>query len=89
MILLHLVSEQDRLTKHLLSPDQLYRASDVLKRPCAVPASPGIYAWYFTRMLGFIRSDGCHKVGDHVLLYMGISPKAPPDNGRPGVTEDF
>ena len=31
---------------------------------------------------GFIDASDCHRVGERVLLYVGISPKAPPANGK-------
>ncbi len=61
------VSERDDLKESLLLPDHLYRASDVLNRPCAVPANPGVYVWYFNRVPGFIRADECHKISDYAL----------------------
>jgi hypothetical protein len=73
----------DKPAERLLSPDHLYNASEVLARPSVVPASAGIYAWYFNQVPGFVDTAACHRYGDHVLLYVGISPKAPPANGRP------
>jgi hypothetical protein len=66
----------------LLRPTRLYRAVDVLTRPTPVPASAGIYAWYFNEVPPGIDPSGCHRHDDLVLLYAGISPKAPPTNGR-------
>ena len=66
----------------LLRPTRLYRAVDVLTRPTPVPASAGIYAWYFNEVAPGIDPSGCHRHDDLVLLYAGISPKAPPTNGR-------
>jgi hypothetical protein len=67
----------------LLRPDVLYTAEAVLSRPGPVPASAGVYAWYFSRVPSQVQTDGCHVVGDSTLLYVGISLKAPPANGRP------
>jgi hypothetical protein len=33
--------------EELLVPDRLYTAAEVLARDCPVPASPGVYGWYF------------------------------------------
>jgi hypothetical protein len=66
----------------LLRPDALYTAEAVLSRPGPVPASAGVYAWYFSRIPPRVPTDSCHVVGDATLLYVGISPKAPPMNGR-------
>jgi hypothetical protein len=72
----------DRLAERLLCPDRLYSASEVLARPSAVPASAGVYAWYFSQVPGFVDATACHRFGDHALLYVGISPKSPPANGK-------
>jgi hypothetical protein len=72
----------DRSTQRLLHPEHLYTASEVLARPCPVPISPGVYAWYFDASLPLIDAKGCHRIDGRTLLYVGISPKAPPLNGR-------
>jgi hypothetical protein len=66
---------------HLLHPQHLYSASEVLCRPCPVPASPGVYAWYFDAPLPFIDASACHRIDGRALLYVGISPKAPSIKG--------
>ncbi|EIM27204.1 GIY-YIG nuclease family protein [Microvirga lotononidis] len=71
------------LTERLLHPDRLYSASEVLARPSLVPGSAGVYAWYFSQVPSFVDAAACHRHGDHTLLYVGISPKAPPTNGKP------
>ncbi|MGH6963812.1 MAG: GIY-YIG nuclease family protein [Phenylobacterium sp.] len=62
---------------------QLASRRDVLSRPSVVPSSPGVYAWYFSRVPPGIDTTECHVVGGQTLLYVGISPKEPPTNGRP------
>ena len=66
----------------LLRPMRLYRAMEVLARPPAVPRSAGIYAWYFNEVPPLVDPRNCHRHDDKVLLYVGISPKAGPNNGR-------
>jgi hypothetical protein len=66
----------------LLRPDRLFGASDITIRPCPVPASPGVYAFYFSEPPPGIDTSGCHRVDQHALLYVGIAPKPPPLNGR-------
>lgn len=66
----------------LLHPERLYTAADVIGRPSAVPARPGVYGWYFDEAPPHVDVTGCHRHGAMVLLYVGISPKAPPSNGR-------
>lgn len=56
--------------------------AQVLARPTPVPSAPGVYGWYFDVVPGAIDTTGCQRVGDFWLLYVGISPKAPPANGR-------
>jgi hypothetical protein len=73
----------DRHIQHLLYPKHLYTASEVLCRPCPVPTSPGVYAWYFDAPVPLIDSTGCHRIDGRALLYVGISPKAPSLKGLP------
>jgi hypothetical protein len=67
----------------LLSPSRLATAAEVLDRPSAVPAAPGVYAWYFDQLPPAVPTEGCHRVEDKTLLYVGISPKAPSKGGGP------
>ncbi|GAA1274329.1 hypothetical protein GCM10009677_29430 [Sphaerisporangium rubeum] len=66
----------------LLRPDRLYGAEEIRARDCPMPAAAGVYAWYFTSPPPGVPLDGCHEWHGAVLLYVGISPKAPPTNGR-------
>lgn len=66
----------------LLSPDRLFNRAEILSSPSPVPKSPGVYAWYFDEIPGDVPTQGCHRVFGHTLLYVGISPSAPPTNGR-------
>ncbi len=66
----------------LLSPAKLYTAAEVMSRQSPVPRRPGIYAWYFDEIPGGADPKGCHKQDGMTLLYVGISPSAPPTNGR-------
>lgn len=54
----------------------------VLGRPSPVPAEPGVYAWYFRDLPPSIDASGCHQAEELTLLYVGISPREPPANGR-------
>jgi hypothetical protein len=69
--------------KPLLHPTHFYSAPEILSRPCPVPNSPGVYAWYFDAPLPLIDMTGCHRVDGRALLYVGISPKAPSLKGPP------
>lgn len=55
---------------------------EVLSRPCPVPLEPGVYAWFFKRVPHQIDVTGCYSTDGMTLLYVGISPKEPPTNGR-------
>ena len=68
----------------LLAPARLWTRAEVLARPSPVPATAGVYAWYFTAPPPGVPVQGCHRVDGAVLLYVGISPKKPPaGGGRP------
>lgn len=65
----------------LLAPAELLDTRAVLDRPSRVAAVPGLYAWYFRKPPPGVPTTGCHTHAGLVLLYVGISPKAPPRNG--------
>ncbi|MEV0330834.1 GIY-YIG nuclease family protein [Micromonospora echinospora] len=67
----------------LLRPARLYGAEDVRRRECPIPAVPGVYGWYFASPPSLVPLEGCYRWNGLILLYVGISPKAPPTNGRP------
>lgn len=66
----------------LISPPKLWRRSEVLQRPTPVPAAAGVYAWWFDELPADFSTVGCAQSGGLTLLYTGISPKRPPQNGR-------
>jgi hypothetical protein len=68
----------------VLDPARVWSRGEVLQRPCPVPAGPGVYGWYFKQLPYPIDTRGCVVLGDLTLLYVGISPKAPPRDGRAG-----
>lgn len=55
---------------------------EVLTRPCPAPSEPGIYAWFFKRVPDLIDATGCFSICGKTLLYVGISPREPPTDGR-------
>lgn len=77
------VLSKDPAIALLLAPQRLYSAAEAIARFGGAPRSAGIYAWYFDEIPYGIDAAGCHRQGDWTLLYMGISPKKPPTNGRP------
>jgi hypothetical protein len=72
----------DAALEALLSPRATLGRADVLARPSAVPARPGLYAWYFDDTPPGIPVVGCHTNTHGALLYVGISPGPPPANGK-------
>jgi hypothetical protein len=67
--------------RELLQPEHLLRCPEILAKPCPVPQEAGVYAWYFREVPDGVPIEGCHTVGDHTLLYIGISPCRPPKMG--------
>ena len=65
----------------LLNPEKLWSRSEILSSQSPVPKKAGIYAWYFKQSPPNIPIADCHRVKNLTLLYVGISPKAPPMNG--------
>ncbi len=61
----------------------LLSSAEVSASPCPVPAATGVYGWWFSEIPDGVPIDGCERREDWVLLYVGISPKAPPGNGKP------
>lgn len=76
-----------RLQDFLAAP--MFTREEVLASPCPVPQQAGVYGWWFSRVPGKIRSDGCVWRDHSCLLYTGISPKRPPANGRPPSTQSL
>jgi GIY-YIG catalytic domain-containing protein len=68
--------------QQLTRPSRLWSRAEVLIRPSPAPAEPGIYAWYFRELPGCVDAADCVRNGDSTLLYIGISPAAPPKNGK-------
>ncbi len=62
--------------------ERLFSRDAVLATPSPVPASAGIYAWYFRRIPPQIHTSGCLRLNGLTLLYIGISPNVAPKNGR-------
>jgi hypothetical protein len=65
----------------LVRPDRVWSRAEVLGRPSPVPAVAGTYAWYFRWIPAAIDSTNCVSWSELTLLYVGISPKAPPASG--------
>ena len=72
---------QDYL-KQATKPERLWSRSEVLAQPSPVPREPGLYAWYFKTIPPTVPTDTCNSIRGLTLLYCGISPKAPPKDGK-------
>lgn len=70
-------------TTPLLESPKLWTRSEVLSRPYPVPNEAGVYAWFFRACPDGVPVEGCVRSGNLTLLYVGISPKAPPATGAP------
>lgn len=67
----------------LLRPVLLRSWADLAGDPVMPPPCSGVYGWYFDGLPAAVPMGDCHKVGEWTLAYVGISPKAPPMNGKP------
>jgi GIY-YIG catalytic domain len=67
----------------------LHTAAEVMSRPSPVPSRPGVYAWFFRQSPQAVDASGAFEREGLRLLYVGISPKAPPRNGRPSSTQNL
>lgn len=77
------IDDNAALLEQLLAPKHLYTREEVLERPSPVPKVSGMYAWYFDEVPPGVNVEGCHTSAESVLLYVGIAPKEPPQNGAP------
>ena len=66
--------------RELINPIKVWSHEDIFSKPCPVPKEPGIYAWYFQNIPSEIPAEECVHYNDLALLYIGISPKKPPNN---------
>lgn len=69
--------------KDLIAPHHLLSREQIFSQPSPVPKAPGVYAWYFREIPLLTPIAGCVEPSGHTLLYVGISPSAPPSNGKP------
>lgn len=74
--------ERVALASAFLEPTHLYSRREVLDRPSPVPATAGVYGWWFKTPPTSMDTAHCATRNGATLLYTGISPKKPPSNGR-------
>ena len=65
-----------------VNPVRMYSCGEVLARPSPVPAQDGVYGWWFRKLPPLVVADACRLHQGLRLLYAGISPNRPPQNGR-------
>jgi hypothetical protein len=65
-----------------VNPGRMYSCEEVLAQPSPVPAQDGVYGWWFRKLPPLVAADACRLHQGLRLLYAGISPKRPPQNGR-------
>jgi GIY-YIG catalytic domain-containing protein len=65
-----------------VDPIRMYSREEVLARPSPVPAQDGVYGWWFRKLPPLVVADACRLHQALRLLYAGISPTRPPQNGR-------
>lgn len=68
-------------TDTLLLVAPLVDRAHALSNPCPIPAVSGLYGWWFDAIPAGVPTADCAARGQWTLLYVGISPKAPPLNG--------
>lgn len=56
---------------------------EVFAEPAPVPSEAGAYGWWFRDIPGDIDVSGCEQRDGWTLLYVGISPGRPRDDGKP------
>jgi len=65
-----------------VNPVRMYSCEEVLAQPSPVPAQDGAYGWWFRKLPPLVVADACRLHQGLRLLYVGISPKQPPQDGR-------
>jgi len=70
----------DEILDALVFRPTLNSRGEVLARPCPVPAMPGPYAWYLSRLPASVPTGDCKRAGESALCYIGIAPKSGTNN---------
>ncbi|MEB7711653.1 hypothetical protein NGC32_02825 [Kluyvera cryocrescens] len=55
-------------------PEKTYSRAEVMSRPTPVPATNGVYFWWFKDFPSCVPTEGCIEKDGYTLLYVGISP---------------
>lgn len=65
-----------------VGPARVYSCEDLLGQSSPVPARAGVYGWWFRQLPPLVVAEECCQHQGLRLLYAGISPNRPPQNGR-------
>ena len=74
------VPTPDDVARYLAA--NVHSRAEVLASPPLVDPVPGVYGWWFREIPADIDIENCQSRDGRTLLYAGISPQAPPKNGR-------
>jgi hypothetical protein len=72
----------DAEARAFIDPARVWSRREILARPSPVPDAGGVYGWWFRRLPPLVDGGGCCHHEGLALLYVGISPRRPPRNGR-------
>jgi hypothetical protein len=61
-----------------LTHPTFHTRAEILGARQLVPSEPGLYGWFFLEIPPGVPTDGCISYQGWTLLYLGISPSAPP-----------
>ncbi|MEZ0341026.1 GIY-YIG nuclease family protein [Mycobacterium sp. pV006] len=71
----------DAVAKFLAA--QRYTRAEIFADPSPVPAEAGAHGWWFREIPADIDVSGCEQRDGWTLLYVGISPSPPREDGKP------
>ena len=74
---------RDEVIERFIDPQRLYTRAEVFARPSPIAAGAGVYGWWFRTAPPRIDPSRCLVRDGLALLFVGISPTAPPANGKP------
>jgi hypothetical protein len=73
----------NRAITRFLETSRLHSRQEALEHPSPIPDASGVYGWWFKQLPPMVEASGCYSRDGLTLLYVGISPGRPPQNGRP------
>lgn len=80
-------SHLEAVVQQLTQPARVWRRSECLARPSALPREPGLYAWYFRELPPGVEGRACVQFEGLTLLYVGTAPNSPTGHsGQPSTS---